>query len=132
LLCHYRPLKNWMYHLCLDSEVTDVAGHLLDARKSWAGDLVAAEGGVNADENTGLSHEVSTEVKGLSDGGNTHIVALVERGGRDTRWDGRAGAGDLEIDALRLSGVTLSGTWTSSLPEGSSEHHWGCQRSGDQ
>lgn len=48
-----------MYHLCLDSEVTDVAGHLLDARERRAGDLVAAEGGVDADENARLSHEVS-------------------------------------------------------------------------
>jgi hypothetical protein len=48
-----------MYHLCLDSEVTDVTGHLLDTRKSWAGDLVAAESGVDADENTGLLHKVS-------------------------------------------------------------------------
>ena len=34
-------------HLCLDSEVTDVTSHLLDARERWARDLVAAESGVN-------------------------------------------------------------------------------------
>lgn len=48
-----------MCHLCLDSKVTDVTGHLLDAREGRAGDLVAAESGVDADENAGLSHEVS-------------------------------------------------------------------------
>lgn len=48
-----------MYRLCLNSEVTDVTGHLLDARERRAGDLVAAESRVDADENAGLSHEVS-------------------------------------------------------------------------
>lgn len=52
-----------MYRLCLDSEVTDVTGHLLDAREGRAGDLVAAESGVDADENAGLSHEVSIGLK---------------------------------------------------------------------
>jgi hypothetical protein len=40
--------------LCLDSEVTDVTGHLLDAGERRAGDLVAAEAGVDVDEDTGL------------------------------------------------------------------------------
>lgn len=55
-----------MYRLCLNSEVTDVTGHLLDAREGRAGDLVAAESGVDADENAGLSHEVSIGLKALS------------------------------------------------------------------
>jgi hypothetical protein len=49
------------YHLCLDSEVTDVTGQLLDAREGRARDLVAAESGINADEDTGLANEVSFE-----------------------------------------------------------------------
>ena len=48
-----------MHRLCLNGEVTDVTGHLLDAREGRAGDLVAAESGVDADENAGLTHEVS-------------------------------------------------------------------------
>jgi hypothetical protein len=99
-----------------------VTGHLLDAGKRWAGDLVAAESGVDADENAGLSHEVSIEVKGVSDGGVTHVVALVERGSRHTRWDGGAGAGDLEVDALGSLAMALFSSRTSCLPEGSSEH----------
>jgi len=109
-----------------------VAGHLLDARESWAGDLVAAKGGVDADKNAGLSQEVSIEVKGVSNSGDTHVVALVERGGGHTRGDGRAGTGDLEVDALRSLAMTLFSSWTSRLPEGSSEHRWGYQQSGDQ
>ena len=99
-----------------------MTGHLLDAGKRRTGDLVAAEGRVDADENAGLSHEVSIEVKGVSDSGDTHVVALVERGGRHTRWDGRAGAGNLEVDALRSLAMTLFGNRILCLPEGSSEH----------
>jgi hypothetical protein len=40
-----------------------MTGHLLDAGKRWAGDLVAAESGVDADKNAGLSHEVSVKVE---------------------------------------------------------------------
>ena len=54
-----------MYHLCLEGEVTDVTGHLLDTGKSGAGDLVAAESGVDADENTGLLRRVSIGFKTL-------------------------------------------------------------------
>lgn len=52
-----------MHRLCLNGEVTDVTGHLLDAREGRAGDLVAAESGVDADENAGLSHKVSIRLK---------------------------------------------------------------------
>ena len=38
-----------------------MTGHLLDTGKSWTGNLVAAESGVDADENTGLLHKVSIE-----------------------------------------------------------------------
>ena len=109
-----------------------MTGHLLDARKSRAGDLVAAESGVDADENAGLSHEVSNEVKGVSNSKNTDVVALVERGGRHTRWDGRAGAGHHEIDALGSLAMTLFILRALCLPEGRLEHRWGCQQSGDQ
>lgn len=40
-----------------------MAGHFLDARESWAGDLVAAESLVNADKNAGLSHKISIVVE---------------------------------------------------------------------
>ena len=40
--------------LCLDSEVTDVTGHLLDAAVRRAGDLVAAKGAVEVEEDAGL------------------------------------------------------------------------------
>ena len=40
--------------LCLDSEVTDVTGHLLDAAVRRAGDLVAAKGTVEVEEDAGL------------------------------------------------------------------------------
>jgi hypothetical protein len=64
----------------------------------------------------------SVLVQDSASSGSTDVVALVERGSRDTRWDGRAGAGDLEVDALGLLAVTLSASQTSCLPEGSSEH----------
>jgi hypothetical protein len=98
-----------------------VTGHLLNAREGRAGDLVAAESGVDADENAGLSHEVSTKPKGVSDSGDTHVIALVERGGRHTRGDGRAGAGDFEVDALGPLATTLFSSRIFCLPEGSSE-----------
>jgi hypothetical protein len=40
--------------LRLDGEVADVAGHLLDAGERRAGDLVAAEGTVEVEEDTSL------------------------------------------------------------------------------
>jgi hypothetical protein len=43
-----------LFSLCLDGKVTDVTGHLLDAGERRAGDLVAAEAGVDVDEDTGL------------------------------------------------------------------------------
>ena len=53
------PLKNSQLHSVssslLQSEVTSVTGHLLDAGEGRAGDFVAAEGLVDADEDTGLS-----------------------------------------------------------------------------
>ena len=79
-----------------------MTGHLLNTGKSWAGDLIAAESGVDADKNARLSHEVRIEVKCVSNGRGTHVVALVKRCGRHTRWDGRAGAGNLKVDALEI------------------------------
>ena len=52
-------------YLCAHGEVTSVAGHLLDASKGRAGDLVAADGRVDADEDAGLGSEISVVCKGV-------------------------------------------------------------------
>ena len=68
-----------MYHLCLDGEVTDVTGHLLDAGERWAGDLVAAENGVDVDKNAGLPHKVSIESIWLQEWGYSRRCSCRER-----------------------------------------------------
>jgi hypothetical protein len=45
---------NIVLSLCLDGKVTDVTGHLLDAGERRAGNLVAAEAGVDVDHDAGL------------------------------------------------------------------------------
>jgi hypothetical protein len=47
-------LSTILFSLCLDGKVTDVTGHLLDAGERRAGDLVAAEAGVDVDHDAGL------------------------------------------------------------------------------
>jgi hypothetical protein len=51
---HVHPAEHNGHLLRLDDEVTGVACHLLDAAVSRAGDLVAAEGAVDADEDARL------------------------------------------------------------------------------
>jgi hypothetical protein len=59
-----------------------VTSHLLDAGERRAGDLVVRDGGVDADENTG-------------------VVALVKRCSRGASRNGRTRAANYKVDALQ-------------------------------
>jgi hypothetical protein len=77
-----------------------VTGHLLDAGERRAGDLVAAETGVDVDEDTGLWK--MSAFKSNITMGCTHVGSLVERGSGCAGGDSRAGAADLDVDALQF------------------------------
>ena len=78
-----------------------MTGHLLDAAVRRAGDLVAAKGAVEVEEDAGLRWSVSDrQISNLVH--CTHVVGLVERGGGSASRDSGATTRDHNVDALQL------------------------------